>query len=138
MFGGMTYENPEIQRSIDQTFIAQQLKVIGEAKFEAQKKENERLELEAEGTAEKARREAKGQADARRTAAGAEAEAIRLVNAAAVEAQQNPLLLQLKSLEVEKSRIEKWDGRYPQTWLAGSSAGGPNLLFQMPLPGPNR
>ncbi len=134
MFGGMTYENPEIQRAIDQTFIAQQLKVVAEAKFEAQKKENERLELEAEGLAEKARRDAQGQADARRTAAAGEAEAIRLINAAALEAQQNPLLLQLKSLEVERSRIEKWDGRYPQMWLAGPSAGGPNLMFQVPLP----
>jgi len=134
MFGGMTYENPEIQRSIDQTFIAQQLKVVAEAKFEAQKKENERLELEAQGLAEKARRDAQGQADARKTAASAEAEAIRLINAAALEAQQNPLLLQLKSLELERSRVEKWDGRYPQMWLAGSAAGGPNLMFQVPLP----
>src|ERR1044072_8493705 len=105
MFGGMTYENPEIQKSIDQTFIAQQLKVVAEAKFEAQKKENERLELEAQGMAEKARREAQGQADARKTSAAGEAEAIRLINSAATEAQQNPLLLQLKSLEVEKARI---------------------------------
>ena len=134
MFGGMTYENPEIQRSIDQTFIAQQLKVVAEAKFEAQKKENERLELEAQGLAEKARRDAQGQADARKTAASAEAEAIHLINAAALEAQQNPLLLQLKSLELERSRVEKWDGRYPQMWLAGSAAGGPNLMFQVPLP----
>src|SRR6266566_7452988 len=64
MFGGMTYENPEIQKAIDQAFIAQQLKVVTEAKFDAQKKENERLELEAQGNAEKARREALGQADA--------------------------------------------------------------------------
>lgn len=54
MFGGMTYENPEIQRAIDGTFIAQQLKVVAEAKFEAQKKENERIELEADANAEKA------------------------------------------------------------------------------------
>ena len=33
MFGGMTYENPEIQKSIDQTFIAQQLKTVSLAKF---------------------------------------------------------------------------------------------------------
>src|SRR5204863_870504 len=114
MFGGMTYENPEIQKSIDQSFIAQQLKVVSEAKFEAQKKENERMELEANGIAEKARREAQGQADSRKTAAAGEAEAIRLINSAAIEAQQNPLLMQLKGLEVEKARIEKWDGRYPQ------------------------
>jgi hypothetical protein len=134
MFGGMTYENPEIQRAIDQTFIAQQLKVVGEAKFEAQKRENERLELEAQGFAEKARRDAQGQADARKMSASGEAEAIRLINTAALEAQQNPLLLQLKSLEIERTRIEKWDGHYPQMWLAGGSGAGPNLMFQVPLP----
>ncbi len=133
MFGGMTYENPEIQKAIDGTFIAQQLKVVAEAKFEAQKKENERLELEAQGTAEKARREALGLADARKTAAAGEAEAIRVINSAAIEAQQNPLLLQLKSLEVEKARIEKWDGRFPQMWLGGTG-GNPNLLLQVPTP----
>ena len=136
MFGGMTYENPEIQRSIDQTFIAQQQKVVSEAKFEAQKKENERIELEANATAEKARREAQGQADARTTAAKAEAESIRMINAAAQEAQSNPLLLQLKSLEVEKARVEKWDGRYPQWWMGGASgSSGPNLLLQVPALG---
>jgi hypothetical protein len=135
MFGGMTYENPAIQRAIDDTFIAQQLKVVSEAKFEAQKKENERIELEANAVAEKARREAQGQADARISAAQAEASAIREINNAAQEAQNNPLLLQLKSLEVEKARVEKWDGRYPQWWLAGGGAGtGPNLQFQVPLP----
>jgi hypothetical protein len=131
MFGGMTYENPAIQKSIDDTFIAQQLKVVSAAKFEAQQKENDRIQLEAEGMAVKARQEALGLADARRTAASAEAEAIREINKAAQEAQSNPLLLQLKSLEVEKARVEKWDGRYPQTWLG---AGGPNVLFQAALP----
>jgi hypothetical protein len=136
MFGGMTYENPEIQKSIDQTFIAQQLKVVTEAKFEAQKKENERMELEAQGVAEKSRREAQGQADARKTNAAGEAEAIRLINTAAIEAQQNPLLLQLKTLEVEKARIEKWDGRYPQMWFGANGTGmmSPNLLLQVPTP----
>src|SRR6266478_2522364 len=134
MFGGMTYENPEIQKSIDQTFIAQQLKVVSEAKFEAQKKENDRIELEAQGIAEKSRREAQGQADSRKTYAAGEAEAIRLINSAATEAQQNPLLLQLRALEVEKARIEKWDGRYPQMWLGASGTGmmSPNLLLQVP------
>ena len=35
MFGGMTYENVEIQKAIDNTIIAQQLKVVNEARFEA-------------------------------------------------------------------------------------------------------
>ena len=135
MFGGMTYENPAIQRAIDDTFIAQQLKVVAEAKFQAQQRENDRVELEANAVAERARREAQGQADARKLAAQAEAQAIREINNAAEEARSNPLLLQLKSLEVEKTRIEKWDGRYPQWWMAGNTAGGPTLLMQTPLPG---
>ena len=137
MFGGMTYENPAIQKSIDDTFIAQQLKVVSEAKFDAQRKENERIELEATATAERARREARGIADARKVSAQAEAEAIREVNKASQEAAGNPLLLQLKTLEVEKARVEKWDGRFPQWWFGGSGnggAGGPNILFQMPVP----
>lgn len=36
MVGGMTYENPEIQKAIDKTFIAQQEKVVNLARFEAQ------------------------------------------------------------------------------------------------------
>lgn len=135
MFGGMTYENPAIQKAIDDTFIAQQLKVVAEAKFQAQQRENDRVELEANAVAERARREAQGQADARKVAAEAEAQAIRDINNAAEEARSNPLLLQLKSLEIEKARIEKWDGRYPQWWMAGSAAGGPNLLIQAPSPG---
>ena len=54
--------------------------------------------------------------------------------AAALEAQSNPLLLQLKSLEVEKARVERWDGKYP-TWFFGAGATPPNLLVQTPLPG---
>jgi len=139
MFGGMTYENPAIQKSIDETFIAQQLKVVAEAKLDAQHKENDRIELEATATAEKSRREAQGLADARKLAAKAEAEAIREVNTASQEASHNPLLLQLKTLEIEKARVEKWDGRFPQWWMgAAGGANGPNMLFQMPqaaLPG---
>jgi hypothetical protein len=134
MFGGMTYENPAIQKSIDETFIAQQLKVVAEAKFQAQQRENDRIELEANAVAERARREAQGHADARMTAAKAEAGAIREINKAALEAQNNPLLLQLRTLDVEKARVEKWDGRFPQWWMSGGGASGPNLLFQMPVP----
>jgi hypothetical protein len=134
MFGGMTYENPEIQRAIDQTFIAQQQKVVAEAKFEAQQKENDRIELEANGVAEKARREALGLADAKKTQADADSEAIRKMDKALNEAAQSPLLLQLKAMDVEKARIEKWDGRYP-TWYIGSNEGKmPQLMVSVPAP----
>jgi hypothetical protein len=55
------------------------------------------------------------------------------VNRALNEAAQNPLLYQLKALDVEKARIEKWDGKYP-TYYMGAGTGGPNLLLQLPTP----
>ncbi len=130
MFGGMTYENPEIQNSIDKTFIAQQEKVVNQARFEAQQRVNDRIELEANALAEKERRAALGQADAKRTIAAAEAQAIRDVNAALAATQQSPIFLQLKQLEVERARVEKWSGLYPQYYLAPSDKSG--LLLQMP------
>ena len=66
----------------------------------------------------KARRIAIGEADAKTTAATTEAQAIREVNKALAEAQQNPLVLQFKQLDVEKARVEKWGGAYPQYFIA--------------------
>jgi hypothetical protein len=136
MFGGMTYENPEIQKSIDNTVIAQQLKVVNEARFEAQQKDNERVELEANAIAEKARRVASGEAAAKKTIALAEAQAIREINKALSEGQQNPLLYQFKTLDVEKARVEKWNGQYPAYYISSgaSSSGTPSMLLQVPPP----
>jgi len=81
---------------------------VSAAKFEAQQKENERIELEANATAEKLRREAQGKADARLAEAKAEADAIELVNKAVAES--GPLLMQIRALEVEKvtRRAMEW------------------------------
>ncbi len=134
MFGGMTYENGEIQKAIDNTVIAQQLKVVNEARFEAQQRDNDRVELEANAIAERARRIASGDGDAKKIAAHAEAQAIREVNQALAEAKQNPLLYQLRALEVERARVDHWNGQYP-TYFVGTSGGqSPNLLLQMPPP----
>ncbi len=128
MFGGFTYQNPKIQEAIDETFVAQQLKVISNAKFQAQEKENERVELEAQATANKARTIAEGEADA-----------IRKMAEATREAQADPLFLQLKMLEVQQDRIEKWDGRYP-TYLMqlGGADEGPQMMVQLPEVAPQK
>src|SRR5439155_11275480 len=126
-----TYENGEIQKSIDNTVIAQQLKVVNQAKFEAQQRDNDRVELEANAVAERARRIAAGEADAKKIAALAEAQSIREVNKALAEARQNPLLYQLRSLEVERARVEHWNGQYP-TYLLQTGSTPPNLMLQMP------
>jgi hypothetical protein len=132
MFGGMTYENGEIQKAIDNTVIAQQLKVVNQARFEAQQRDNDRVELEANAVAERSRRIAAGEADAKKIAALAEAQSIREVNKALAEARQNPLLYQLRALEVERARVDHWNGQYPAYFVGTSAGQSPNLLLQMP------
>ncbi len=132
MFGGMTYENGEIQKAIDNTIIAQQLKVVNEARFAAQRRENDRIELEANATAERARRIAAGEADAKKINAAAEAQSIREVNAALAEAKENPLLYQLRSLEVERARVQQWNGQYP-TYFVGTGGAAPAMLLPAPV-----
>ena len=122
MFGGFKYQNKKIQEAIDDTFVAQQLKVVNDAKLQAQQKENQRVELEAKATANKARTIAEGEADA-----------IRKIAEATQAAQSDPLFLRLKMLEVEQGRIDKWDGHYPNYLMQlGGAANSPELHLEVP------
>jgi hypothetical protein len=139
MFGGMTYENPAIQKSIDDVFVAQQLKNVSLAKFEAQKKENERVQLEAQGLAAKTLTVAEAEAKAKVTAAEAEAQMIRLMSET-LAGHDNPGLFAIRALALRQAEVEKWDGRYPNFVVStGGGAGGagqgftPN--FMIPVPG---
>jgi hypothetical protein len=132
-FGGFEYENAEIQKAIDGTFIAQQVKVKNRALLEAQDDANKRTESEAKAFAQAARDKAQGDADGRLSVFKAEAAGIEAVNAALAKANQNPMLVQLKQIEVDKVRAEKWDGRYPQ-WYMGGSGQGPSMLLNVPAP----
>jgi regulator of protease activity HflC (stomatin/prohibitin superfamily) len=123
MFGGMTYENKAIQEAIDKTFIAQQEKVNSAAAFDAQQKKNDTIALAAEG-----------EAKAILTRRKAEADGIRMVN----EATQavGPNYLSLKQLDIEQTRLERWNGQYP-TYYMGSGLGlseKPTLLLSVPAP----
>jgi regulator of protease activity HflC (stomatin/prohibitin superfamily) len=111
MFGGMTYENKEIQDSIDKVFVSQQLKNTELAKLDAQTKANERLILEAQGEATKTQIKVEADAKARFTLAKAEADAITALTKAVSEG--GPNYLQLKALEVQTKQAERWDGKLP-------------------------
>jgi hypothetical protein len=122
MFGGYTYENPSIQQAIDNTFVAQQEKVVAAAMFAAQADKNRRIEKEAEAL--------KAAAIIK---ASAEAEAIKTVAEAAAQAQENPAFLALKKLEVETQRIEKWNGEYPQHYWSTGGTDGLSLMLDAGL-----
>lgn len=119
MFGGMTYENEKIQDAIDATFIAQQEKVNAAAQLEAQADKNLRIKSEAEAMAGAAESVAKGIANGNLLKAEAEAKGILAVNDAI--AKSTPMLIELKRVDVEKARMEKWNGKYPDT-IAGEGA----------------
>lgn len=129
--GGFRHKNPAVQQAIDRTVQDQQLKVSAEAKREAQLKENETIKLAAEGQADAARARAKGEADAIKMVA--EAKAFELDQAK----KDVTLYVNLKTLELEKTRLEKWDGHYP-TYFMGTQLPGqaPNLLMTVPQPPP--
>lgn len=122
-FGGFTYENVKIQDAIDQVFQAQQDEEVAKAEAEAQRARNEAVKLEAEGKAEAAKLAAQGEADAIQLVADAKAYEIE-------KAQENwTQYLALKQLEIEETRLEKWDGNYPQSYVGGDLPGlGPMMI----------
>jgi regulator of protease activity HflC (stomatin/prohibitin superfamily) len=94
-----------------------------EATQHALRVENEVKQAQAEG----AKRVAAAEADARANLTTAEGEAKSKLARAEAEAKANALLnaaltdklLELRRLEVERARVEKWNGQLPQTIMGG-------------------
>ena len=128
-FGGFTYENPDIQKSIDAVFQAQQDEEVAKAEFAAAEQRKLALKSEGEGEAAKILEAKKGEAQAVLEVAKAEADAIK--QKAEARAQEVSLFtdnpeayIELRKLEIELERMKQWDGKYPQTILGES-----NILF---------
>lgn len=131
MFGQFEYENKNIQESIDNVFIAEQEKNVEAAKLSAMADKQKRMEQEGIAEANRAREVAKGEADAKVLRMTAEADGIKLVNAALVEAQSNPLFIQIKQLEVESERIKKWKGDVHKINMGSGSGPGAVPLINL-------
>ena len=96
--------------------------------------QEERMRREGVAAGNKIREEANGVADAVLLAAKAEAASITLINAALKEAQNNPMFIQVKSLEVERARIERWSGNVPNFLMTGGSGDGGGFLPMIQIP----
>ena len=140
-FDGFTYKNIAIQDAIDDVFKAQQDKQVAIAEAEAAEERKLALQLKGEGAAAQTLEEAKGRAEGIKVEAEAEAEAIKVVADAKEyeleKLEKNPeSYLALKNIEVEKKRIEMWDGKYPLYMIQSGDGESPNLLINTPaLPG---
>jgi hypothetical protein len=141
-FGGMTYENPDIQRAIDAVFIAQQEKEKAAAALAAVKDINARSESQALQDAKNARNKADGEADALLTVAKAnasgklavaqaDAAGIQAVANATKEAATNPIFLEVRKLDVQKVMYERWNGSVPNM-IMGSGQGGTGVNVFLP------
>lgn len=105
--GGMVYKSESIQTSINQVFEAQQDEEVAKAETVAQLERNKAILLAAEGKAEAVKKEAAGKAEAIRSIADAKSYEMEKA------AENHEMYLNLKQLELEGKRLERWDGKYP-------------------------
>jgi hypothetical protein len=138
-FGGMTYENPQIQLAIDKVFVAQQEKETAAAALAAVADINKRtndLAVQdktnaitlATGKAEAVRLEAEAVAKGNLLKAQADASGIEAVSKATQIASSNPLFLEVRKLDVQTKMYEKWAGQVPSTVIASSGV-TPNIFL---------
>jgi len=122
MFGGLTYKDPEIQVAINDVFKAERDKEIAVAEQTAQEIRNATDIAKAEAAASASINKAQG-----------EAKAVALLNEASEKAASNPVFLSLKDIEVEKLRLEKWNGAYPQWYMGSSNTDMPSVIVTSPM-----
>jgi len=104
-------------RAINDKVTQEQLRLAAENKLktvEAEQKQKVAI-AEAEANAKKA--EADGEAYASLAIAKSQAEALRIQNAALA---QNKDVLELRRIEVEKTKADKWNGQLPTAIYAGA------------------
>ncbi len=104
-------------RAINDKVTQEQLRLAADNKLKTVESEQKQKVAIAEAEASAVKARADGDAYANLTIAKAQAEALRVQNAALA---QNKDVLELRRIEVEKIKAEKWDGRLPQAIYAGA------------------
>jgi regulator of protease activity HflC (stomatin/prohibitin superfamily) len=103
--------------AINEKVTQEQLRLAAENKVKTVEAEQRAKVVTAEAEANALRAQADGEAYAAVKAATAQAEALRVQNDALAK---NKDVLELRRIEVERTKAEKWDGRLPQNIYAGT------------------
>jgi prohibitin 2 len=103
--------------AINDKVTQEQLRLAAENKLKTVEAEQKQKVAIAEAEAGALKAKADGEAYANLKIATAQAEALRVQNAALA---QNKDVLELRRIEVEKTKAERWDGRLPQNIYAGA------------------
>lgn len=103
--------------AINQKVTQEQLRLAAENKVRTVEAEQKQKVAIAEAEASALKAKADGEAYATQKAAAAQAEALRVQNAALVQSRE---VLELRRIEVDKIKAERWDGKLPQNIYAGA------------------
>ena len=104
-------------RAINEKVVQEQLRLGAENKLKTVEAEQKQKVAIAEAEASALRARADGEAYATTKAAEAQAEALKVQSAALA---QNKDILELRRIEVERVKAEKWNGALPQAIYAGA------------------
>ncbi|MBV8633151.1 MAG: hypothetical protein JO002_01560, partial [Burkholderiaceae bacterium] len=104
-------------KAINEKVTQEQLRLAAENKAKTVEAEQKSKVAIAEGEANALKAKADGEAYANLKLATAQADALRIQNQAL---QQNKDVLELRRIEVEKVKAEKWNGQLPQAIYAGA------------------
>jgi len=103
--------------AINEKVTQEQLRLAAENKVKTVEAEQRAKVVTAEAEANALRAQADGEAYAAVKAATAQAEALRVQNDALAK---NKDVLELRRIEVERTKAERWDGKLPQNIYAGT------------------
>ena len=115
-------------KAINDKVTQEQLRLAAENKVKTVEAEQKQKVAVAEAEANALRAKADGEAYATMKAANAQAEALRVQNDALAK---NRDVLELRRIEVERVKAERWDGKLPEAIYAGT----PIPFFSPPTPG---
>jgi len=104
-------------KAINDKVTQEQLRLAAENKLKTVEAEQKQKVAIAEAEASAARARADGEAYAQLKVAQAKAEALRVQNQALVQSKD---VLELRRIEVEQTKAEKWDGKLPEAIYAGA------------------
>ncbi len=109
--------SPSYMSAINEKVTQEQLRLGAENKLKTVEAEQKQKVAIAEAEASAARATADGQAYANLTVARAQADALRLQNSALAQSKD---VLELRRIEVEQIKANKWNGQLPTNMYAGA------------------
>jgi hypothetical protein len=122
--GGFVYKDKKIGDKIVEVFNAEQQSTLARAATEAQIESNKKIQLEAEARAKALLTERKAEAEGILAVAEARKKETEVV-------QGNPdVYISLRKMELEKAKLERWNGAFPSFFMGGGGA-SPELLLNV-------